>query len=85
MPSPLCPTAEELASMTPQEIAERKRAMEENVFGANCPRDRHGKPIEQGIGSASQVTSHHLAALAREKAQRDQEKAMAKIAGTASD
>jgi hypothetical protein len=83
--SVLAPTDEELSEMTPQQIAERKRAMEDNVFGANCPRDRLGKPIEQGIGSASRQSSHHLQALAREKATLDQMKAMAKIAGTASD
>jgi hypothetical protein len=70
--------------MTPEQIAERRRLMEFNVFGANCPRDRHGRPIEQGIGSAAQQSQHHLAALAREKAEADQRKAMAKIAGTAS-
>jgi hypothetical protein len=85
MTSALCPTAEELASMTPQQIAECKRAMAENVFGANCPRDSQGRYIEQGIGSAAQQSQQHLQALAREKAQQDQMKAMAKIAGTASD
>ncbi len=80
--SVLAPTAEELAEMTPQQIAERKRAMEENVFGAGFRRDQNGRPIEMGIGSAHQQSQHHLAALAREKAQHDQMKAMAKIAGT---
>jgi hypothetical protein len=81
----LSPTAEELAEMTPQQKVELSKAMEDAVFGVGCPRDRHGRPIEQGIGSASQSSSHHLAALAKEKAADDQRKAMAKIAGTASD
>ena len=32
------------------------------VFGVDFKRDRHGKPIEQGIGSASQITANHISA-----------------------
>ena len=31
-----------------------------NVFGNDFKRDRHGKPIEQGIGSASHPTQNHV-------------------------
>jgi hypothetical protein len=81
----LAPTAEELAEMTSGQRSELRKAMEGAVFGVNCPRDRHGRCIEQGIGSASQSSQHHLDALAKEKAANDTRRAMAKIAGTASD
>lgn len=39
-------------------------AEEKNVFGHDVKHDRQGRPIEQGIGSASQPSANHFAALA---------------------
>jgi hypothetical protein len=71
MTSVLAPTAEELSEMSPAQKAERLRAMEANVFGADCKRDKNGKPMEQGIGSPGNINDNHLAALAKEKKDRD--------------
>jgi hypothetical protein len=37
----------------------------ESVFGVGYKRDKNGKPIETGIGSAAQPTPQHRAALAK--------------------
>jgi hypothetical protein len=68
---PLAPTAEELAEMSPQQRAELKRKLEDNVFGADCKRDHHGRPIEQGIGSPGNENVNHLRALEAQKAGRE--------------
>jgi hypothetical protein len=41
--------------------------LEIDVFGVGFKRDENGRPIEQGIGSASNPSPQHFAALAREK------------------
>jgi hypothetical protein len=41
--------------------------LEEDVFGVGFKRDENGRPIERGIGSASNPSPQHQAALAREK------------------
>jgi hypothetical protein len=52
--------------------AERKARLqiEEDVFGVGFKRDENGRPIERGIGSASNPSPQHMAALAREKQRR---------------
>ena len=40
-------------------------ACTKNVFGDDHKKDRHGNPIEQGIGSESQITANHIAAYER--------------------
>jgi hypothetical protein len=42
-----------------------RQRVEEDVFGVGFKRDRHGNPIERGIGSAAQLTEHHFKALER--------------------
>jgi hypothetical protein len=41
--------------------------MAKRVFGHDYRRDKHGNPIEQGIGSASQQTEHHKRYAAKER------------------
>jgi hypothetical protein len=56
------------AGMSPAQ-AERqaKLDLEIDVFGVGFKRDENGRPIEQGIGSASNPSKSHLAALAKER------------------
>jgi hypothetical protein len=57
-------TREELSEMS---AAERKLHFEnerKNVFGHDYKTDKHGNPVEQGIGSASQPTENHFLAVA---------------------
>jgi hypothetical protein len=49
----LTPTAAELAMMTPEERKQHAENAARNVFGHDVQFDKHGKPIEQGIGSAA--------------------------------
>ena len=49
-----------------QEQAEREIA--NRVFGVGHAVDRHGIPIEVGIGSAAQQSAQHKAAVERERA-----------------
>ena len=49
-------------------LAEQLRAEAEqqaltDVFGVGFRRDKHGNPIEQGIGSDSNITEQHIAAV----------------------
>jgi hypothetical protein len=55
-----------------REQAEREIAG--RVFGVGHQLDKHGTPIEQGIGSAAQQSAQHKAAVEKERqrqAQRD--------------
>jgi hypothetical protein len=70
--------ADELAELTPEE----KRIHFENetkaVFGDNYRRDpKTGRPIEQGLGSAQQITEQHLQALAKAEGQEVADRARA--------
>jgi len=55
----------ELAELSPEQRRQYVREEEASVFGPNPLRDRDGRPIEQGVGSASQPTHNHVAALKR--------------------
>ncbi len=55
---------EEWDELTPEEKKLHLIREEKNVFGDNVQHDRHGHPIEVGIGSASQPTANHFAAMA---------------------
>jgi hypothetical protein len=60
--------------------AEKKQHLEDeakNVFGHDHKKDRHGKPIEQGIGSPGNLSEQHFAALARAESQEVADKARA--------
>ena len=54
---------DELSIMTPEQIAEYKRAELLNVFGHDVKFDRQGRPIEQGIGSIGNESHNHFLAL----------------------
>lgn len=62
-----------MASMTAHELVrddgftpeQARREMDRRVFGHDVKYDRHGKPIEQGIGSPSQPTEQHFQMLAK--------------------
>jgi hypothetical protein len=56
-------TPAELAMMSPQEIAAYKEAERKNVFGFDHKTDRHGNPIEQGIGSKGNESVNHFASM----------------------
>ena len=56
-------TEAELAELTPAQRAAHFAAEEETVFGKGFQRDRHGQPIEQGIGSPGRESEHHWNAL----------------------
>jgi hypothetical protein len=53
---------EEWDELSPEEKREHLIAEEKNVFGYDFKRDKHGRPIEQGIGSASQPSMNHFRA-----------------------
>jgi hypothetical protein len=56
--------AEIAAGLLPPDFEKRYRdAVDANVFGADAPRDRHGKRQEVGIGSKGHETVNHFAAL----------------------
>ena len=56
-------TPDELAQLTPAQRAEHFAKEEETVYGKGFRRDRHGQPIEQGIGSPSRESEDHYRAL----------------------
>jgi hypothetical protein len=66
----LCPTREELALMSPEEIRANNVVAEELVFGVNFKRDRSGRPIENGIGSPGHESIHHREELERAAARK---------------
>lgn len=76
MTSVLAPTAEEIAGMSPKEIAERKEAMARNVFGDGYR--PNGKSAEVGIGSPGNVNANHLMALEKDKSNRNFNEAILK-------
>lgn len=55
--------AEMMAAGMSREQAEQEMAR--RVFGHDHRIDRHGKPIEQGIGSLGHESEHHFIALER--------------------
>jgi len=63
---------------------EARREMDRRVYGENVQYDKHGRPIEQGRGSASQPTENHFQALAKYESQEisDAARAAAIKAGT---
>jgi hypothetical protein len=54
---------DELAEMSPEERKYHFEQEAKNVFGHDAKKDRHGKYIEQGVGSKQQPTSQSMAAL----------------------
>jgi hypothetical protein len=77
-------TREELSEMSAEERKLHFENERKNVFGHDYKTDRHGRPIEQGIGSASQPSLNHFQALAAAEGQEvaDAEMAKAVKAGT---
>jgi hypothetical protein len=51
-------------------MEEAKRKADEDVFGVGFQRDRNGKPIETGLGSASQPTVQSIEAYIKEQTER---------------
>lgn len=49
-------------SLPPTAIADYLKAEEKAVFGVDVKHDRHGNPIEQGIGSAQQPSRNSIEA-----------------------
>jgi len=64
-------------------IEKAKRKVEEDTFGVGFQRDRHGKPIERGIGSPGNLTENHFAAIQKYegKSASDRARAAARKAG----
>jgi hypothetical protein len=54
---------EELAEMDEDERKFHFENEAKNVFGADYKRDRHGRPVEMGIGSKNQPTINSMGAL----------------------
>jgi hypothetical protein len=56
--------AEDAGRPLPSEAElDRIAAEAENVFGFDAQRDRHGNPIQQGIGAKGWETHNHLASI----------------------
>jgi hypothetical protein len=53
----------DIEKMTPDELKAYKTAQRAIVFGSDAPKDRFGKPKEQGIGSPLQPSINHVEAL----------------------
>jgi hypothetical protein len=68
---------EEWDELSPEEKREHLIMEEKNVFGYDVRHDKHGRPIEQGIGSASQPSMNHFRALAAAEGAEVAEKAIA--------
>jgi hypothetical protein len=68
---------EEWDELTPEEKREHLILEEKNVFGHDVKHDRHGRPIEQGIGSPSQPSMNHFRALGAAEGAEVAEKAIA--------
>lgn len=65
IPQSIAKTQDELDAMTP---AERKAYDEQQrliVFGHDSRKDRHGNPVEQGIGCAGRETANHFQSIRR--------------------
>jgi hypothetical protein len=58
-------TPAEIAAMDPEERAKWDQDELNHVYGVGFQRDRRGKPVEQGRGSASNPTEQHFQALER--------------------
>jgi hypothetical protein len=57
------------AGLLPQDYLERHReAVARNVFGFDHKKDRHGNPIEQGIGAKGRENLNHFRALQKAEA-----------------
>ena len=57
---------DEFKALTPDEQREHLRKEEIQVFGVGFQRDKHGRPIEQGIGAPGRETDNHRAGSAAE-------------------
>jgi hypothetical protein len=68
---------EEWDELTPAEKRAHLVQEEKNVFGHDVKHDRHGNPIEVGIGSKSQPSANHFRALATAEGPSVAEKEMA--------
>jgi hypothetical protein len=73
-------TPAELAEMTPAERKEHFAAEERTVFGADFKRDKHGRPIEQGVGSPGHEDERHFAAIRKYEGIEAEQKARAEAA-----
>lgn len=69
---PLDYSAEEKRDWTPEMHAHHKRLMANAVFGEDHKVDSKGRPIQQGIGSAGNMTPQARAALAKHEAEQAQ-------------
>jgi hypothetical protein len=47
-------------NLPPTAIADYLKAEEKQVFGVDVQHDKHGRPIEKGIGSASQPSRNSI-------------------------
>jgi hypothetical protein len=68
---------EEWDELTPEEKRAHLIAEERAVFGADVKHDKHGNPIEQGIGARGHETANHFRALATDEGVEVAEKQMA--------
>ena len=55
----------ELSEMTPEEKKAHFASEERIVFGHDLRRDRHGEPLERGLGAPGHRTENHYRALGR--------------------
>lgn len=71
-----------IEEMVANGISEREAKLEmaRRVFGDEVQFDRHGKPIEQGIGSAANPSENHFIALAKNEGQAAADAARAAVA-----
>ena len=56
-------TEGEKALLTPEQLRNWEAEKERQMFGDGFKRDRHGNPIEQGIGSDGHETANHFRAM----------------------
>jgi hypothetical protein len=57
------------AGALPADFLERHReAVRKNIFGFDHKTDKHGEPIEQGMGAKGHETANHFAALKKAEA-----------------
>jgi hypothetical protein len=62
-------TIEELEVMSPEEKRAHFAEEEKIVFGQNFQRDRHGNPIEGGIGAPGRESVNHMASILKYEGQ----------------
>ena len=73
-------TQEELSEMTKAEIKEHLSEEERVVFGQDFRRDRHGRPVERGIGAPGNESENHFRSIERYEGKEAADRARAEAA-----